>query len=272
MLGKLMKYELKATKRIMLPAILVLLLISLFNRLFWGLVAPHFDGSNIIINLFGTIGVSAYVLGIIGIFILSALLCIVRFYKTDLSNEGYLTHTLPINIGKEIISKITIGTFWIVVTGIAVILSLFVTLFMVGSVTSFDFSSFMQDMKVFVTSDYMSSFLVVMFYLFIILVMGCANKILAVYASMAIGFSSNKNKILMSFAAYIGISLLTTFAVTVLGFVFASPISNLLLGLHLSDIVMAHVVFIGIILYLLVLNAVYFFITKYFFENKLNLE
>ena len=53
MLRKLMKYEFKATKRIMLPAIIVLFLISIFNGVFFGVIEPHISKNNIFVNLFG---------------------------------------------------------------------------------------------------------------------------------------------------------------------------------------------------------------------------
>lgn len=271
MLRKLMKYEFKATKRIMLPAIIVLFLISIFNGVFFGVIEPHISKNNIFVNLFGGVGMTAYVLGIIGIFIISGLLALFRFYKSDLSNEGYLTHTLPVTISKEILSKIIIGTFWIVVTGIVVMFSIFVILMVSGAlnITDIDWTSFKEVINAIFTEEGGLAFIAII-YLIIIIILGCSSKILNVYASMAIGFSAKKNKILCSFGAYMVLSLILTVITTVAGMVLSNPLKAMMSTL--SNAAAFHLLFIGVILYILILNAAYFFITKYMMENRLNLE
>ena len=271
MLRKLMKYEFKATKRLMLPAIIVLLLISIFNGVFFGVIEPHISQNNIFVNLFGGVGMTAYVLGIIGIFILSALLGIFRFYKSDLSNEGYLTHTLPITVAKEILSKIIISTFWVIVTGIVVLFSIFVVVMVSGSlnITEIDWASFKEVINAVFTKEGGLVFMGLIYFV-IIMILGCSSKILNVYASMAIGFSAKKNKILCSFGAYMVLSLILTVITTIVGMIFSNPLTSMMNSLN--NTAAFHLIFIGIILYILILNAVYFFITKYMMENRLNLE
>lgn len=271
MLSKLMKYEFKATKRIMLPAIIVLFLISIFNGVFFGVIEPHISKNNIFVNLFGGVGMTAYVLGIIGIFILSGLLALLRFYKADLSNEGYLTHTLPITITKELLSKIIVSTFWVIVTGIVVLFSIFVVLMASGSlnITDIDWTSFKEVINAVFTKEGGLVFMA-MFYVIVIIILGCSSKIFNVYASMAIGFSAKKNKILCSFGAYMGLSLILTVITTVVGMVLSNPLKAMMNSL--SNVAAFHLLFIGVILYILILNAAYFFITKYMMENRLNLE
>lgn len=273
MLSKLIKYEIKATKRIMIPAIIALICVSVLNGVLVGISTNNILHDSIIYNIFSAVSGSVYMLGIMAILILAAVLSIIRFYKADLSNEGYLTHTLPINIGKEILSKVIVGTLWVILTGIAIIISM---LFIYMFASFFNFSSvdlnyYMDNLHRIVTMNNWGDLLIAMLYLFIVILLGCANKILSVYSAMAIGFSFNKNKILLSFVSYIAISVLTTILTIILGVIFVSPLYNFLSN-TLSPIAMAHLVFVGLIAFLLILNIIYFFIVKFFFERKLNLE
>ncbi len=274
MLGKLIKYEIKATKRIMIPAILALICVSVFNGVLVGISSNNILEDSFVYNVFSAISGSVYMLGIMAILILAAVLSIIRFYKADLSNEGYLTHTLPINIGNEILSKVIVGTLWVILTGVAIIISV-LCLDMFSSIFDFaslDINDVINIKRAFtIYGGDIAKVLLIMFYLLLIIILGCSNKILAVYSAMAVGFSFNKNKILLSFVSYIAISVLTTILTIILGVIFVSPLYNFLNN-TLSPIAMAHLVFVGLIAFLLILNIIYFFIVKFFFERKLNLE
>lgn len=274
MLSKLIKYEIKATKRIMIPAIIALICVSVLNGVLVGISTNNILHDSIIYNIFSAVSVSVYMLGIMAILILAAVLSIIRFYKADLSNEGYLTHTLPINIGNEILSKVIVGTLWVILTGVAIIISV-LCLVMFSSIFDFaslDINDVINIKRAFtIYGSDIAKVLLIMFYLLLIIILGCSNKILAVYSAMAVGFSFNKNKILLSFVSYIAISVLTTILTIILGVIFVSPLYNFLNN-TLSPIAMAHLVFVGLIAFLLILNIIYFFIVKFFFERKLNLE
>ena len=274
MLSKLIKYEIKATKRIMIPAIIALICVSVLNGVLVGISTNNILHDSIIYNIFSAVSGSVYMLGIMAILILAAVLSIIRFYKADLSNEGYLTHTLPINIGKEILSKVIVGTLWVILMGVAIIISV-LCLVMFSSIFDFaslDINDVINIKRAFtIYGGDIAKVLLIMFYLLLIIILGCSNKILAVYSAMAVGFSFNKNKILLSFVSYIAISVLTTILTIILGVIFVSPLYNFLNN-TLSPIAMAHLVFVGLIAFLLILNIIYFFIVKFFFERKLNLE
>lgn len=273
MLGKLIKYEIDATKRIMIPAIIALICVSVFNGVLVGLATNDILRESMIYTIFSTVGVSVYIIGIMAILILAAVLSIIRFYKSDLSNEGYLTHTLPINIGSEILSKVIVGTLWVILTGVAILISV-LFIFMFASFFNFssvDLNYFIENLHRFMTMNNLSDLFISVLYIFLIILLGCANKILSVYSAMAIGFSFNKNKILLSFVSYIAISVLTTILTIILGVIFVSPLYNFLNN-TLSPIAMAHLIFIGLIALLIFLSVIYFFIVKFFFERKLNLE
>jgi type IV secretory pathway VirB3-like protein len=93
MLGKLLKYEFKATSRIFLPMFGALLIVAAFSRLFMSL---SFDVPSVI-------GVTVSVIMIIGIIVMTFLLTIQRFNKNLLGSEGYLMFTLPVSTDRLIV-------------------------------------------------------------------------------------------------------------------------------------------------------------------------
>lgn len=88
MLGKLMKYEIKATARLFLPLYAALLVFSLINRF----LNPFAIGESINnINLQFTIraiSMTAYVLLLLGTLVMTVVIMIQRFYKNLLGTKG----------------------------------------------------------------------------------------------------------------------------------------------------------------------------------------
>lgn len=96
MLGKMLKYDLKAMSKTMLPFFLVIIGMTVLNSFFirfeWmtGIIA----GSTIIFGLFIALGVTALVM------------IITQFYHNVLGDEGYLTNTLPVRVDVILLSKL----------------------------------------------------------------------------------------------------------------------------------------------------------------------
>lgn len=118
MLGKLIKYEFKATGRILLPLYGALLVFALINRL---LFRSSLDET--INNTFGTIGGIANILSVFAygctmaaVFVVTFFVIVQRFYKNILGDEGYLMNTLPIKPYLNIINKILTSAIWTIVS------------------------------------------------------------------------------------------------------------------------------------------------------------
>ena len=101
MLRKLMKYDLKYYRKIMLPLWAVLII--------YGIV----HGINTVFNyetFYDHIPIKAQaivvVTGIYFIFCVNIILVIQRFWKSMYGKESYLTHTLPVTVRKLILSKV----------------------------------------------------------------------------------------------------------------------------------------------------------------------
>ena len=92
MLRKLLKHELRATSRWMLPMFLLVLLATTLAR-FAGSALIEMD--NNILNTIGVILLMIFVFSVMGVCVLAFVLMLYRFWKNLLSDEGYLMMTLP---------------------------------------------------------------------------------------------------------------------------------------------------------------------------------
>lgn len=119
MLKKLLKHEYKATARFFLPTYGGFALLLLVQRLslLWASTMRHdqsFLGqlARIVMNLFSF----ASVLALIALLLCPMIYGITRFYKNMLSDEGYLSFTLPVTVGQHLISKLLVMLSWQILT------------------------------------------------------------------------------------------------------------------------------------------------------------
>ena len=124
MLGKLMKYEFKATSRMLLPINGAMLLFALINRLFMEL--NFFQTGNMAISALATVMAVMYVMVIIAAFVITLIVIIQRFYKNLLTDEGYLMFTLPVKAHSHITSKGIVAFVWYLASFVVCALSIFI--------------------------------------------------------------------------------------------------------------------------------------------------
>ena len=115
MLGKLLKYEFKATARIFLLMYAALLVLAGFNAI----IIP-FNGNTTLGFLealptlhttITTLSTLMYVLAAIAVCVVTFVIIIVRFYRM-LGDEGYLWFTLPVTANQQILSKLIAAFVW----------------------------------------------------------------------------------------------------------------------------------------------------------------
>ena len=126
MLRKLLKHEFRATGRIMLPVIGILLATSVAANLSMRYLL---DNDAWFLSMLGILLLTAFGFAIGGVFIVSFILMIQRFYKNLLQDEGYVMLTLPVSIHQHIWSKLIVSSVWFIVTALAVILACCITAF-----------------------------------------------------------------------------------------------------------------------------------------------
>lgn len=257
MLGKLLKYEIKATARIFLPLYVVLLVFAAIHKLIT-VLSP-----STVIQAPEVISMIAYIMIVVAVFVVTFVVMIQRFYKNLLSDEGYLMFTLPTKPWKHIVCKLLISMIWSVVSAIAAVISvLIIAGDKIFAAVSMDklLSAFAE---VFKHLDLSSTLFTIEF--LVGCVIGLAGSVLIIYASVALGHLFNKHRVLASLGAYI---MLTT--VTQIIFAIASAIA-FTFDLHPQGFLIHLFIWLGILFFGLI-SAAYFVITNYILSRHLNLE
>lgn len=133
MLGKLMKHEWRSTSKmgcLMLGAVAVVTLLGWlsFQAPAWQNLSGRGRGASWM-NVFSVFTLMMYAMLLacctFGFWIYLG----VRFYRTMYTDQGYLTHTLPVSKHQILISKILISGLWTLLLRIGVYLSLFFIIF-----------------------------------------------------------------------------------------------------------------------------------------------
>lgn len=212
MLGKLLKYEIKATARWFLPLYAAILLMAGINRLLFSdpltMNGPGLSFREIITGL----SMITYVILIIGVMVITLVVCIIRFYKSLLGDEGYLMFTLPVETWKHILNKLLIAMLWSFSSGLIALLSIFIII--PGPELAEMRQAFAEFQNIFGTAGY--------FTIPLVTIASLVFGILEIYAAIALGHLFNKHKMLASFGMYIGINTISQFVLLLMMPAFAN--------------------------------------------------
>ncbi|TAH75129.1 MAG: hypothetical protein EWM47_00185 [Anaerolineaceae bacterium] len=261
MLGKLIKHEINATGRIFLPLYLIIILLSLVNR-----VLTNVDIFNGPLNTIRVFMIAAYALSIIATLVVTFVIMILRFYKNLMSDEGYLMFTLPVKSSQLINAKLVVSTLWNIISIIIVGASLLMI---------FGTSNNLQMLREFIDFGLMSLkanfgnkyVLLIVEFIFMMLV-SLIQQIMLIYVSIAVGHLFNGHKVLGSFASYIGISTIMQLIITLVLVVWA-----FMAGSSFEELeAIPQLVFPFSIIIASVFNVLFYLVTNYIFKRKLNLE
>lgn len=263
MLGKLLKHELKATSRLLLPLYAIMLVLSILNRIFIEIDLFKKAGFFKIINSFT---LTTFILTIIVILISTQILVIYRFYKNLTTNEGYLMFTLPVNTFDLINSKLIALVLWTLFSFIATFIVI-----IIAFVSKKDISTLINFIKtnyhlIKINFDIQPAIFILEVLLLIFV--SIPFKAISFYLAIAIGQSFTKNKILSSILSFIAINIILQFLTLIFFFIIALISGNSVDSLNtLPNILLPSTIIISI-----VLGGLQYFLTNYFLSKKLNLE
>lgn len=255
MLGKLLKYEFKATGRKFFPLYIAMLFVSLLIN--FGIQFPQME----LMLTFSAIAL----FGLFVALIVVTIMTIVRRFKNNLlSDEGYLMFTLPVSTGKLILSKLITAVVWIIVTGIIAILSATIVFanreFIDTVIKAFNelpkFFWYMQ--KEYITWAILG---IICFFTQLI------YFVLLIYTSLSVSQIAvfNKSRGFVSFAAFI--ILYTTVNFTIL-----SLIRNVFGEMQFTNTESVTALLVLAIITNLILGGIMFSGTYYLLKNHLNIE
>lgn len=269
MLGKLMKYEFKATSRMLLPINGAMLLFALINRLFIEL--NFFETTNMVISALGAVMAIMYVMVIIAAFVITLIVIIQRFYKNLLTDEGYLMFTLPVKAHSHITSKGIVGFVWYLVSFVVCALSIFILVVD---------QNVMKGLSQFFTEDlprYIQVMggdgIVILIEVLVLFLLTFVSGVLMIYCSIALGSLFHNHKILGSFGMYLAINFVMQTIGTIGILVVFAASSDTALWSGVDSIHMVSTVLLpACIVYYVVFSVVFYCITNFIFKKKLNLE
>lgn len=275
MLGKLLKYEIKATGRIFLPMYVAVLFFAGINKLFMitKLSKSHLD-------FLANITIFIYVMIILATFTLTFVVMIQRFYKNLLGDEGYLMFTLPVKPSAHILSKMITSMMWLIISAVVTILSVFI---LIADQSFFqDLGQAMQELSRVFNQAFGSSGGLIIAELIIITIVSIFSSTLMIYASIAIGHTvSNNHKVLASFGSYM---VITVIMQIITSLITAIPVmTNMANWMDMANADTMEAAF-DLIRYMsqmflpitlaidLLFGVLFFLVTNYIFTKKLNLE
>ncbi len=255
MLSKLMKHELRATKRTMLPAILILLAASLGAR--FGLTS-FMDSNNEALILLGSLLTMAYVIFTFGLIIACAVLMVVRFYKNMMGDEGYLMFTLPVSIHQHIWSKLLTSTLWMVLCGITIVVSAF--LLVAGY--AIDFDPVVTELRWLLQTLFQVNEMTLLILTVISGLLTIMVGFMEAYAAISVGCSRPNAKLFWSFLIFFAFQFVSSFLSGLL------PL-DAQMGRLTSNFILVYLCNISVQVFKFI---IFYSITVYFTKMKLNLE
>lgn len=136
MLRKLFRYDMKYTAKLVLPLMLLTLGTTLMGSVAMKLMSTvDFYQNSFAATLFsGILGLIIFgsILILIAFAVITSIIVFVRYYKHFFSDEGYLTHTLPVKTSTHMFSKTWSTLLWVVITTVAVFFFIFLYI-LIGS-------------------------------------------------------------------------------------------------------------------------------------------
>lgn len=201
MLGKLMKYEFKATWKLLVPMDLFMILMSLLA--YATVQLSFFDSDNELVGMTGILIFLTYILSMFVIVIGTVIYLIYRFYTSVYGDEGYLLHTLPVDKHHIIISKALVSVIWFVLNVVLIYLSI---IFLVS--TNKEFTETITDaFKYYVNlmNNYTNISAFSIFMTIIASFIAMIARTLKIAACISLGQLSPNHKILVAFGCYYGI-------------------------------------------------------------------
>lgn len=263
MLGKLLKYELPAMGRKLLPLYGAWAVTALVLGIATQLSASKSD-------VMAILSILLYVGVAVSIMVLSVVMIIQRYSRSLLGDEAYFNQTLPVSTSAHIGNKLISAVIWVAATMLVALLTGLLILLGIGITTGFDGydMSYIEVPKRFWL--YALEFALVM-------ILGIVKTVMQIYAAITIGHQAQNHTTLASIGAYIGVLAFEGVVGRAVAGVVPVFTQVMMQGEYNADIygpdgiLMFNRLMIPAMLMALAFSAVYFFVCKYLMEKRLNL-
>lgn len=256
MLGKVLKYDLKSMGKSLFPLYAGLLVLALVLK-----VISFITDSVSVFSFIYNIMFVFFIILVIGGLFYTFFVAIMRYYKNLYSDEGYLTHTLPVNSGNLLLSKVIASLIFIVLSVIISFISVIIVLGFNDVVNvlndGLEFFSLCFDMSVFSIAMWAIFFLLLSYICYVLMV----------YAGISLGNMHSKNKITFSVIYTVVIYYITQIiGIIMLGIIF---LINPDIMSQLDQAIPDKQYFIWVMSCGMVLNIVLLFVCYFICHNRL---
>lgn len=268
MLGKLLKYELKATSRVFIPLYIAILVVSIVN------------GLSLNLEIFNIQGLATIILMclFISLFVITIVVTIQRFNKNLLKDEGYLMFTLPVSSKHLVLSKYLTSLIWTFLSFVVAFLS-FTIIFMIPTYKYFDFSYFINEFNLLFSNMLNLNILGQFLKIILLMIISYTIFIFNVYLALSVGQLPifNRFRNVSSFIGFLVINLLISYAQNIVSLfvndasVNIEAIDNINYAINSVTSIVSKGLNIAIVINLIII-LVLFFATTYILDKKLNLE
>lgn len=260
MLGKLLKYEVPAMGRKILP----LYAAWAVTALLLGLSTQSAESkSEFIVAISGLL----YAIVATAILVMTVILIVQRYSNSLLGDEAYFNHVLPVSASAHIGNKLISATLWVFVTVLVAILTgLLIGIgALIVSGDKFSLSELIQSLME-AEFNFPKHFGLIVLEILILTMGSVVKTVMQIYAAITIGHQAANHTTLASIGAYI---LVLMFEAMVGRMIMPILISA---GLNEAEGIMTITkVFFPALIVTLAFAAIYFFVCKYLMEKHLNL-
>lgn len=264
MLGKLMKYEWKATWKLLIPLNLFIVVMSVLAYITVQL--DFFESDNDLVIMTGTLLLLTYVLSMFVISVVTIIYLIYRFYTSVYGDEGYLLHTLPVDKHHIIVAKAVVSVSWIILNILLIYLSV---LFLISTQERFaetlteGFEFYMETVN---SYNKIGAFEVIM--TLVASFFALLARVLKITACISLGQLSSNHKVLSSIGFYYAIYIVQKMF-TLLYYVIQTLILKTSNYAYYNSFGSS---WAFTLLSSLIYSVIFYFLTWYVMDRKLNLD
>ena len=257
MLGKLLKYEIPAMGRKLLP----LYAAWAATALLLGLTTQSAESKS---EFMVVISALLYTAIATTIFVMTIILIVQRYRNSLLGDEAYFNHVLPVSVSAHIGNKAISATIWICIT----ILVAMLTAILVGIgavIVAGDKINFIEFIRDLLNVDLPEHFVLYFIEVLIMMIVGIVKTIMQIYAAITVGHQAQNHTTLASIGAYIALMILES----TVGRVLMPIMFNV--QYDADGFISFTRIFFPAVIVAVAFSALYFFVCKYLMENRLDL-
>lgn len=265
MLGKLIKYDLKAAAKlfILLHSIYLLICIAVrllyMNKLDFTEVTEPLLFSLILLFSLMTLLISA-------LSIFTSLQVAFRFYRNLFSKEGYLSWTLPVSGPQQLWAKIISG--YVIMAADIIIISAGILLLVTGSNVTEAYNMIADE----ITAEFGYSLETMLLFLFVVSLISGISSVIMIYFAIVTGQLFPSHRVLGAIAVY----FITSFIIQIISVVIMLPFgyfpgytSASLSGRAMTDYMVRLIMITSV--WMLIITVAQYIASHYIMKKKINL-